>query len=80
MPASSTLTIYAQSDGERAGKIVSRPSGGSGIGGKDNESGGTVTINGGVVNAAHVLRYGRDQYLYRDGFRTELCVYIRKER
>ena len=33
-----------------------------------------------VKNAAHVLRYGRDQYLYRDGFRTELCVYIRKER
>ena len=73
--------IYAQSDGERAGRINSHPSGGSGIGGgKGNGRGGTVTINGGVVNASHVLRYGRDQYLYRDGFRTELCVYIRKER
>ena len=50
IPRGSTLTIYGQNAG--TGRICSHPSGGAAIGGgKRNKADGTVTINGGVINA-----------------------------
>ena len=46
-----SLTIYAQSDGEKMGKLTARYSGSSDAGIKVN-SGRTITINGGEVTAA----------------------------
>ena len=52
VPKGSTFSIYAQSDGEDAGKIYSHPSSGAGIGAKsDNHPGGNVVIHGGNIEA-----------------------------
>lgn len=53
VPSGSSLTIWAQSlDSNVAGKLTvpTGESGASGIGGNDNENGGSITFNGGVVN------------------------------
>ena len=47
-----TLYIYAQSESEQTGTLISKNfSNGAGIGSGDDGSGGTVTINGGTVTA-----------------------------
>ncbi|MDD4803535.1 MAG: Ig-like domain-containing protein, partial [Syntrophomonas sp.] len=47
-----SLTIYAQSDGDKAGSLnVISPTFATGIGGAEGGSGGNVTINGGIVRA-----------------------------
>ena len=53
IPQGSTLTIYAQSDGKNAGKIVSKPTkGGAAIGAtSDNHPGGDIVIHGGIIEA-----------------------------
>ena len=51
IPQGSTLTIYAQSDGETAGKIVSHPSDGAAIGGKSGNDNGNIVIHGGNIEA-----------------------------
>ena len=55
--AGNSLTIYGQSDG--TGTLTARgnssdgsDTGGAGIGGNEKESSGTITINGGIINAA----------------------------
>ena len=52
IPQGSTLTIYAESDGETAGKIVSHPTGGAAIGGKSGYDNGNIVIYGGNIEAA----------------------------
>ena len=52
IPQGSTLTIYAQSDGENTGKIVSSPTSGAGIGGKSGNDNGNIVICGGIIEAA----------------------------
>ena len=48
-----SLTIYAQSAGENMGALTAKGSDmKAGIGGNQNQSGGTITINGGTVDAA----------------------------
>ena len=49
VPQGSTLTIYAQSDGENAGKIYSHPSGGAAIGGYSGHDNGNIVIHGGTI-------------------------------
>lgn len=53
VPEGSTLTIYAQSDGENAGKLISEPDDvGAGIGAtSNNHPGGSVVIHGGSIEA-----------------------------
>ena len=51
IPKGKTLSIYAQSDGKSAGKIVSRPSSGSGIGAYSGHKGGNVVVHGGDIDA-----------------------------
>ena len=52
IPQGSTLTIYAQSDGENAGKIISEPDSGAAIGAtSDGHPGGTIVIHGGNIEA-----------------------------
>ena len=51
IPQGSTLTIYAQSSGENAGKLISRPSGGAAIGGYSGHDNGNIVIHGGVIEA-----------------------------
>ena len=51
IPQGSMLTIYAQSDGETAGKIVSRPTSGAAIGGKTGYDNGNIVIYGGIIEA-----------------------------
>ena len=51
IPKGHTLTIYAQSDGENAGKIYSHPSGGAAIGGYSGHDNGDIVIHGGDVTA-----------------------------
>ncbi len=52
IPQGSTLTIYAQSDGASAGKLISKPSSGAGIGAtSDNHPGGNIVIHGGYIDA-----------------------------
>ena len=51
VPQGSTLTIYAQSDGENAGKIYSHPSGGAAIGGYSGHDNGNIVIHGGTIEA-----------------------------
>ena len=47
-----SFTIYAQSAGDTMGKLTAKgPHSNAGIGGKSNESGGTVTVNGGIITA-----------------------------
>ena len=52
IPQGSTLTIYAESDGETAGRIVSHPTGGAAIGGKPGNNNGSIVIHGGSIEAA----------------------------
>ena len=53
VPKGSTFSVYAQSDGNHAGKIDSHPSGGgAGIGAtRDNHPGGNVVIHGGNIES-----------------------------
>ena len=51
IPQGSTLTIYAQSDGVTAGKIVSKPTSGAGIGGISGNDNGNIVIYGGIIEA-----------------------------
>ena len=51
VPKGSTLTIYARSDGEEAGKIYSHPSGGAAIGGNSGHDNGNIIIHGGTIEA-----------------------------
>ena len=52
IPQGSTLTIYAQSDGNNAGKIKSVPDSGAAIGAtSDNHPGGNIIIHGGTIEA-----------------------------
>ena len=52
IPEGKTLTIYAQSDGSKAGKLVSEPDdGGVGIGGYDGHDNGNIVIHGGTIVA-----------------------------
>ena len=53
VPQGSRLTIYAQSDGDNTGKLISKPnSGGAGIGAaRDNHPGGNIVIHGGNIEA-----------------------------
>ena len=52
IPQNSTLTIYAQSNGNTAGKIYSHPDGGgAAIGGKSKSNNGSVEIHGGTIIA-----------------------------
>ena len=55
VPASCTLTIYAQSDGEGAGKIISNAKvstdAGAGIGGSIDQDNGKIVIHGGNITA-----------------------------
>ena len=51
IPLGSTLTIYAQSDGVTAGKIVSKPTSGAGIGGMTENDNGNIVIYGGIIEA-----------------------------
>ena len=56
---SNSLTIYAQSTGTNMGKLSASATDSSqdaGIGGGNNQSGGTITINGGSVMATGVNR------------------------
>ncbi len=47
-----TLNIYAQSKGDGAGKLIAKGDvGAAGIGGGYRGAGGTVTINGGIIEA-----------------------------
>ena len=66
-PSPNSLTIYAQSTGENMGKLTaSVPSGTdihhyqyqSAIGGGQDQDGGTITINGGCINASSDLDDG----------------------
>ena len=52
VPAGTTLAVYAQSDGDQAGKIVSHPSSGAAIGATSGKHrGGSVEIHGGRIEA-----------------------------
>ena len=51
IPLGKTLTIYAQSDGVTAGKIVSHPSDGAAIGGISGNDNGNIVIYGGIIEA-----------------------------
>ena len=51
IPSECTLTIYAQSNGENAGKLISKPSGGAAIGGYSGHDNGNIVIHGGTVQA-----------------------------
>ena len=51
IPQGKTLTIYAQSVGESAGRIVSKPTSGAGIGGISGNDNGNIVICGGIIEA-----------------------------
>ena len=52
IPQGKTLTVYSQSDGESAGRIVSHPTGGgAAIGGYSDHNNGDIVIHGGSIEA-----------------------------
>ena len=59
VPQGSTLTIYAQSGGENAGKIYSHPSGGAAIGGYSGHDNGNIVIHGGTSPPTVAARTAR---------------------
>ena len=65
IPAGYTLNIYGQS--QNAGRIVSRPSSGAGIGGKSGNDYGNIVIHGGTIDvegASHCAGLGTNDGRY----------------
>ncbi|MCQ2355788.1 MAG: hypothetical protein MJ014_02025, partial [Methanocorpusculum sp.] len=77
----STLTVYAQSDGNNAGALIAVCNNkyGSGIGGSNGISGGTLIIHGGNISATggeNAAGIGGGSYLLKTGAVSNGCDLI----